>query len=183
MISDKSIATLLDTIKGHYHWFQRNNPGVVEGWSRMLKHLSENQIKAAIGRMLAYNGKEAPTPGMFNAWAGGRDSPGKAPEYHTETYTVTFGGLVKEFAVILPGPAKKFNLPIARGVKTWNTRWNDVIRIWAQEIKLPNTLEENIRIFQCDDPLDPGVLTLRNHNRKALGWPLLNTQGRSVSNA
>ena len=184
MASQESITILLDTIKGHWPVFSRNNPNVVRDWSSVCKHLSESQVKAGSGRMVRiYKGDRPPTPAMFVGWAGGVENPTDAPPIHFKRYFKVVRGLVIESVRIVQGEAPPRPHTPKPSRETAAVYWGCVGLIWTGEAQLPNTPEENMRIIQCDDPLDPEVLALRNHNRKALGWPPLNTQGRPVSNA
>ena len=182
MASQETITILLDTIKGHWPVFSRNNPNVVRDWSAVCKHLSEKQVKSGRGRMIrVYKGDRPPTPAMFTEWAGGLEKPSETPQIHFKEFFVKVRGQHRDHAVIVQGGASKIQSAPAP-YKEFLQRYWGVINVWAGKIKLPNTQEENMRIIRGRDPLDPEVLALRNHNRQALGWPLLNTQGRPVSN-
>lgn len=186
MASEAAKGRVALTLGGLYP--NANLGGIVaDEWSLALDALTDAQIAASLdylrkryGQGMREDPRFAPTPSQFIAWSrssgtslGGIDA---ARVWYDEQETERLQPTIR-FVISRP------ERPSPRYVSTQERvrRARQLADMQDGLIPLALLRHEAFAVLAANDPLDPTVLAIRNRQRAALGWPVLNDNGREIT--
>ena len=172
----KEIARLLTK---NYH-INFGDPDVAGAWQLVFNGLTDVEMEVGWHRLVdEHRTGFPPHSGIYSGLSKrGRAQP-KSGGIPGDRVSFTQDDEGYEYAEIMPEAPRSPQgtyLPPAE-VERRMKQLGDIV---AGKIKLPLSTGQQGVITREADPRNPAVLALRNKNREALGWPLLNDQGVEV---